>query len=87
MPSLPLSVYQTFVLEEKHGFNKTTVGTFVGDVFKGWLVGLAIGAPFLSAFLWVFRFAGDHFVPYVMVFMWVNLPNDLTSPIEESVTY
>ena len=71
--SLPLSVYQTFVLEEKHGFNKTTVGTFVADTLKGWLVGLAIGAPFLSAFLWVFRFAGDHFVPYLMAFMWVNL--------------
>jgi len=69
MPSIPLSVYQTFVLEEKHGFNKTTVGTFIADILKGWLVALVVGAPFLYAFLWVFRFAGDHFVPYLMAFL------------------
>lgn len=72
-PSIPLSAYQTFVLEERHGFNKTTIGTFIADILKGWLVALAIGAPFLSAFLWIFRFAGEHFVPYLMFFMWVIL--------------
>jgi STE24 endopeptidase len=71
--TIPVSIYHTFVLEEKHGFNKTTVGTFVADLLKGWLVWLAVGVPFLSAFLWVFRFAGDQFVPYLMAFMWVNL--------------
>ena len=73
MPSIPLSVYQTFVLEEKHGFNKTTVGTFIVDILKGWFVALVVGAPFLYAFLWVFRFAGDYFVPYLMAFLWVIL--------------
>jgi STE24 endopeptidase len=70
--SIPISAIQTFVIEEKHGFNKTTVGTFFTDILKGWLLGLVIGAPSLSAFLWVFRFAGDHFVPYLMAFLWVN---------------
>jgi STE24 endopeptidase len=72
-PSIPFSAYQTFVIEEKHGFNKTTVGTFIADILKAWFLSLAIGAPFLSAFLWIFRFAGDHFVPYLMAFMWVIL--------------
>ena len=73
LPFIPVSAYQTFVIEERHGFNKTTVGTFITDILKGWFLGLAIGAPFLSAFLWIFRFAGDHFVPYLMAFMCVQI--------------
>ncbi|KAI0700811.1 peptidase family M48-domain-containing protein [Cerioporus squamosus] len=69
LPSLPLQVYQTFVLEEKHGFNKTTPKLFVTDLVKSWLVGFVIGAPFLSGFLWVFRWAGDRFVPWLMAFL------------------
>ncbi|TFK51342.1 metalloendopeptidase [Heliocybe sulcata] len=69
IPSLPLSVYQTFVLEEKHGFNKTTPGLFVADMVKGWAVGFAIGAPFLAVFLKIFKWAGDRFVPWLMGFL------------------
>ncbi|KAI5121524.1 hypothetical protein M0805_002584 [Coniferiporia weirii] len=71
VPSIPLSVYQTFVLEEKHGFNKTTPALFVSDLLKGWALMLAIGAPFLSAFLWVFKWAGDRFLPWLMAFLLV----------------
>ncbi|PSR76912.1 hypothetical protein PHLCEN_2v8136 [Hermanssonia centrifuga] len=69
IPSLPLSIYQTFVLEERHGFNKTTLGLFMADMVKGWAIGLVIGAPFLSAFLYVFKWAGDRFVPWLMGFL------------------
>ncbi|KAM5531434.1 hypothetical protein V8D89_014891 [Ganoderma adspersum] len=69
LPSLPLSVYQTFVLEEKHGFNKTTPRLFVTDLLKSWAVGFVIGAPFLSAFLAIFKWAGDRFVPWLMAFL------------------
>ncbi|KAI1784835.1 peptidase family M48-domain-containing protein [Ganoderma leucocontextum] len=69
LPSLPLSVYQTFVLEEKHGFNKTTRRLFVTDLLKSWAVGFAIGGPFLSAFLAIFKWAGDRFVPWLMAFL------------------
>ena len=71
LPSLPFSVYQTFVLEEKHGFNKTTPTLFVTDLIKSWLVGFVIGSPFLAGFLWVFRWAGDRFVPWLMAFLYV----------------
>ena len=69
LPSLPLEIYQTFVLEEKHGFNKTTPALFVTDMLKGWALGIVIGAPFLSAFLYVFKWAGDRFVPWLMAFL------------------
>lgn len=72
IPSLPLSVYQTFVLEERHGFNKTTPGLFVADMLKGWGIGFVIGAPFLGAFLYVFKWAGDRFVPWLMGFLCVS---------------
>ncbi|KAJ3550514.1 hypothetical protein NM688_g5060 [Phlebia brevispora] len=69
IPSLPLSVYSTFVLEERHGFNKTTPSLFITDLLKSWVIGIAIGGPFLAAFLWVFKWAGDRFIPWLMAFM------------------
>jgi STE24 endopeptidase len=69
LPTLPLSVYQTFVLEEKHGFNKTTPSLFVADLLKSWALGFVIGSPFLAAFLYVFKWAGDRFVPWLMAFL------------------
>ncbi|KDQ52534.1 hypothetical protein JAAARDRAFT_198172 [Jaapia argillacea MUCL 33604] len=69
IPSMPLSIYQTFVLEEKHGFNKTTPALFITDMLKSWGLGIVIGAPFLAAFLKIFKWAGDRFVPWLMAFM------------------
>ncbi|ELU39083.1 metalloendopeptidase [Rhizoctonia solani AG-1 IA] len=59
LPSLPVSLYSTFVLEEKHGFNKMTFGLYVADTLKGWAVGFAIGAPFMAAFLKIVDWAGQ----------------------------
>lgn len=73
LPSILLSVYQTFVLEEKHGFNKTTPSLFVTDLLKSWAIGFVIGAPFLSIFLWIFKWAGARFVPWLMAFLCVAL--------------
>jgi len=56
--SLPFSVFSTFVIEEKYGFNKTTPGTFVLDILKGWLLAIIIGAPVFSAILWFFEQTG-----------------------------
>ncbi|KEP46996.1 CAAX prenyl protease [Rhizoctonia solani 123E] len=69
IPNLPLSIYSTFVLEEKHGFNKMTPQLFVADTLKGWVVGFAIGAPFMAAFLKIVDWAGQSFVPWLMTFM------------------
>lgn len=69
LPTLPLQAYGTFVLEEKHGFNKTTPTLFITDLLKGWGLAIVLGAPFLSIFLYVFQWAGDRFVPWLMGFM------------------
>ncbi|EAU83492.1 metalloendopeptidase [Coprinopsis cinerea okayama7 len=69
LPTLPLSAYSTFVLEEKHGFNKTTPSLFVTDLFKSYAIAVVLGAPFLAIFLKIFEWAGDRFVPWLMAFM------------------
>ncbi|MEX0722169.1 MAG: M48 family metallopeptidase [Balneolaceae bacterium] len=57
--TLPFSIYSTFVIEEKFGFNKTTPKTFVLDMVKGLGLGLLIGAPLLAGILAFFMYAGD----------------------------
>ena len=42
--SVPFSAYNTFVIEEKYGFNRTTVRTFILDILKSWLLAAIIGA-------------------------------------------
>ncbi|HPK04503.1 MAG TPA: M48 family metallopeptidase [Bacteroidales bacterium] len=52
--SIPFAVYQTFVIEERFGFNKTTPLTFVLDKLKGWLLGAIIGGGLLSLIIWIY---------------------------------
>jgi STE24 endopeptidase len=52
--SLPFSLYDTFVIEEKYGFNKTTPKTFVADLLKGLLLAVLLGAPIFALVLWIF---------------------------------
>ncbi|MDC0904047.1 M48 family metallopeptidase [Candidatus Thioglobus sp.] len=62
---LPFSVYRTFVLEQKFGFNKMTMGTFIGDLFKGLLLMLVIGLPLIYAILWLMNEMGELWWAYV----------------------
>jgi STE24 endopeptidase len=48
---LPFSLYGTFVLEERFGFNKTTFKTYVADRIKGLVLSLVLGIPFLYALM------------------------------------
>jgi STE24 endopeptidase len=61
MLSLPFSVYATFVIEEKFGFNRTTVKTYVLDRLKGLLLGAVIGGGLLALVVWIFMVAGSWF--------------------------
>ncbi len=58
--SLPFSLYSTFVIEERFGFNKTTWSTFVLDLIKGVGIGILLGAPLLAGVLWFFEYAGSN---------------------------
>ncbi len=65
--SLPFSIYSTFVIEERFGFNETTPKTFVLDLLKSLALGIAIGGPLLAAILWFFQSTG----PYGWVYAWI----------------
>lgn len=52
--SLPFSIYSTFVIEEKYGFNKTTAKTFIVDMIKGLVLTALIGAPIFALVIWIF---------------------------------
>ena len=56
---LPFSWYATFRLEERFGFNKTSLGLWIADGLKGSLLGAVIGLPLAALVLWLMSAAGD----------------------------
>lgn len=52
--SLPFSIYDTFVIEQKFGFNRATPATFIMDRLKGLLLAAILGLPLGAAVLWIF---------------------------------
>lgn len=56
---LPLTLYQTFVLEERFGFNKTTFKLWLVDALKSSLIGVLIGLPLAALILWLMGATGS----------------------------
>jgi STE24 endopeptidase len=67
--SIPFSCYNTFVIEEKYGFNKTTVKTFVLDKVKGYLLTLIIGGVLLFGAIYIVSLLENGF----WVWLWLSL--------------
>ncbi|KAI9296303.1 CAAX prenyl protease 1 [Neoconidiobolus thromboides FSU 785] len=67
--NLPLDLHYTFVLEEKYGFNKSTIGLFVTDAIKTTLLTLTLGNAALAGFIYVIKWAGSNFPIYAWIFM------------------
>ena len=65
--SLPFSWLRTFRIEERFGFNRTTLATWLADLAKGIAVGAALGLPLVLVVLWLMRSAGA----YWWLFVWV----------------
>ena len=65
--SLPFSIYSTFVIEERFGFNKTTWPTFIKDLIKGLILTILLGVPILAAVLAFFEYAG----PGAWLYCWI----------------
>jgi STE24 endopeptidase len=67
--TLPFSIYATFVIEERFGFNRTTPATFIKDRFKGLAIAILLGAPLLAIVLALFEYAGN----YAWLYCWAAL--------------
>ncbi|KAL9969581.1 hypothetical protein ACROYT_G021811 [Oculina patagonica] len=65
---LPWSLYSTFVIEERHGFNKQTIGFFFKDLAKKLVVMLVISLPLVSALLYIIKWGGQYFFVYAWLF-------------------
>ena len=64
---LPFSIYRNFILEEKFGFNRMTIKTFMGDLVKELILTLALGIPLIYAILYLMNMStiGDYWWIYV----------------------
>ena len=76
---LPLTLYQTFGIEQGFGFNNTTPVLWLSDLLKGLLVGLVLGLPILALVLWLMDTGGATWwlyawvalVAYQLLVMWI----------------
>ncbi|MBT8129815.1 MAG: M48 family metallopeptidase [Gammaproteobacteria bacterium] len=68
---LPFSIYSTFVIEERFGFNRTTVRTFIIDMIKGGAVALVLGVPLLWTILWLMEKSGELWWVYAWI-VWTS---------------
>ena len=59
--NIPFSIYDTFTIEKKYGFNTMTVRTFITDHIKSWLIALLIGVPVLGLITWFYYKTGNNF--------------------------
>jgi len=65
----PFNLYDTFVIEEKYGFNKTTLKIFFLDKVKGWMLSLIIGGGLLALIIWFYMLTGKMFWIYTWLLM------------------
>lgn len=77
--NIPFSIYSTFFIEEKFGFNRSTVSTFIADTIKTFLLAIVIGVPLLylillffiktTTFAWVYCWAGVFLFSIIIQFL------------------
>ena len=66
----PFSIYRTFVIEVRFGFNKMTLALYLLDMLKSLLLGAALGLPLLFGVLWLMERMGEYWWLYVWL-VWV----------------
>ena len=67
--SLPISYYSIFTIEEKYGFNKSTLSTFIKDKIKGLIISLLIGGFILYISIQLYNFFEANFWLWLWVFL------------------
>jgi STE24 endopeptidase len=68
---LPFSLYHTFVVEERYGFNRSTPAVFVTDLLKNGLLLALIGGPMIALALWIMDASGGNWWLYVWA-VWIT---------------
>lgn len=71
LTSLPFNLYSTFVVEQKHGFNKSTLGLFIQDKLMTLGLTFVISFPVLGAIVYLVRIGGPYFYFYVWFFLFL----------------
>ena len=81
--SIPFSIYHTFIIEEKFGFNKTTKKTYIIDKLKSWLLTILFGGGILSFIIFQFESVGQNFwiVAWIFISVLTLLINGLYAQI------
>lgn len=69
--NLPISIYNTFVIEERHGFNKQTAGFYIWDKIKMFVTNFLISGPVLATIIGIVRMGGQYFFLYLWIFCFV----------------
>ncbi|CAL0308434.1 unnamed protein product [Lupinus luteus] len=68
---LPFSLYSTFVIEARHGFNKQTIWLFFRDMIKSIFLSILIGPPIVAAIIVIVQKGGPYLAIYLWAFMFV----------------
>ncbi len=64
---LPFTLYHTFVVEERYGFNRSTPAVFISDLLKNGLLLVIIGGPLIALALWIMTASGNNWWLYVWI--------------------
>jgi STE24 endopeptidase len=80
---IPFSLYNTFIIEEKFGFNKTSIKTFINDKLKSWLLTILFGGGIISFIIFQFESIGQKFwiVAWIFISVLTILINGLYSQV------
>jgi STE24 endopeptidase len=67
--SIPFDLYGDFVIEERHGFNKKTIGLFIKDTLTSFALGIILTIPITLGLVKVIEIGGKYFYIYVEIFV------------------
>ncbi len=90
--SIPFQLYSTFVIEEKFGFNKSDLKTFIADKLKGYLITMLLGGGILTLFIWLILTIGTSFWMYfwavsaILMFLLNMLYTNIFVPLFNKLT-
>ena len=81
--SIPFSLYHTFIIEERFGFNKTSIKTFIIDKLKSWFLTILFGGGIISFIIIQFESTGQKFwiVAWIFISVLTLLINGLYAQV------